>query len=237
MIDVHSHILPGIDDGSRDTKMSLMMLKESFAQGIETMIATPHFYINRNEAEVFLEKRKASFEKLKEAANKEGLSFGKDIPKVYTGSEVLFFRGISKYKALPSLTVNEGKYLLLEMPFSKWNDSIISEVEDIMYTFKLQVVIAHIERFLEYQKGTDLIEKLLSLGVTVQMNAEYINSFFTRGKALKLIKEDVVQVLGSDCHNMEKRPPNLRKSIDIIEKKLGHNFIDKFNKIGYNMIN
>jgi protein-tyrosine phosphatase len=101
---------------------------------------------------------------------------------------------------------------------------------------KLKPIIAHIERFIDYQKGTSYISDLLGLDVLVQMNGEYVNGFFTRGKAIKLIESNVVQLIGSDCHNMDKRSPNLDKTFTIIEKKLGKKYIDKLNNLGYNII-
>ena len=68
------------------------------------------------------------------------------------------------------------------------------------------------------------------------MNGEYINGFFTKSKALNMIREGKVQLLGSDCHNLDKRCPNLGKTFSTIEKKLGQDFVDKINKIGYDII-
>ena len=210
MIDVHSHILPKIDDGSKSVEMSIEMMKQSYAQGIDTMIATPHFYISHIDVEHFVKRRQNAYDTLVEA---------------------------SVFDDLEKLTVNNnGEYLLLEMPFSKWNDKILREVESLMYDRKLKVIIAHIERFIDFQKGTNYINELLSLGPLVQMNGEYINGFFTKSKALSMIKDGKVHLLGSDRHNLDKRCPNLGKAFNIIEKKLGQDFVDKINKIGYDII-
>ena len=185
MIDVHSHILPKIDDGSKSVEMSIEMMKQSYAQGIDTMIATPHFYISHIDVEHFVKRRQNAYDTLVEAI--DGMT---DMPKLNLGAEVLFFNGISVFDDLEKLTVNNnGEYLLLEMPFSKWNDKILREVESLMYDRKLKVIIAHIERFIDFQKGTNYINELLSLGPLVQMNGEYINGFFTKSKALSMIKD------------------------------------------------
>lgn len=231
MIDVHCHILPKIDDGSKSVEMSVEMMKQSYAQGIDTMIATPHFYISHTDVEHFLKKRQNAYETLCE--NTKDMA---DMPKLNLGAEVLFFNGISAFEDLDKLTINNGEYLLLEMPFSKWNDKIIREVETLIYDRKFKIIIAHIERFIDFQKGTDYINELISLGPLVQMNGEYINGFFTKSKALTMIKEGTVQLLGSDCHNLDKRCPNLGKAFNTIEKKLGQDFVDKINKIGYDIV-
>lgn len=222
--------MPGIDDGSKNTQMSIDMLSLSYEQGVRDIVATPHFYIQNDNADRFVERRKKAYEKVTEAVKGR-----EDIPKIHLGAEVFFFNGISHYDGIDKLTINNTKYLLLEMPFTKWNERIISEVEKLSDD-GFKVIIAHIERFIDYQKGTSYLNDLLSLDVTVQMNAEYLESLFTRGKAIKLIERGIVQILGSDCHNMTKRPPNLNKGYAYIEKKIGKNYVDKMNKLGYNII-
>ncbi len=231
MIDVHSHFLPKIDDGSKSSEMTIQMLEESYRQGIHTMVATPHFYISQNTAKQFYEKRQGAYERVLEKTKGN-----KNIPDIYLGAEVYYFNGIKNYDMLDMLVINGGKHILLEMPFSVWNEKILREVEALQYECGFKVVIAHIERFIPYQKGTSYIEDLLSLKPIVQMNAEYINGFWTRAHALKLIKDGTVDLLGSDCHNMEKRPPNLGKAYELLNKKLDIKYIDKINEMGYTII-
>ena len=90
MIDFHSHILPGIDDGSKNVQMSLEMLKRASEQGVDVMLATSHFYASRHRIEDFLEKRQRAYERLAEAKN----DFG---PAIRLGAEVAFFSGISQH--------------------------------------------------------------------------------------------------------------------------------------------
>ena len=231
MIDVHSHVLPGIDDGSRSIEMSINMLKMSQSQGVDTMIATPHFYISRTDADKFKRKRETSYNKLMEA-----ISDNYNLPKIHLGAEVYYFNGISRYDGLDKLVFEGTNNILLEMPFNKWSDKIIREVSDLKDNNGLNIIIAHIERFIDYQKGTDYIEQLLSIGVIVQMNSEYVLGFFSKRRALNMIKQGMVKIIGSDCHNTEKRPPNLGKAFDVIKNKLGDNYVDKINKEGYNLI-
>lgn len=230
MIDFHSHIIPKIDDGSRSAEMSADMLHLSFEQGITDIVATPHFYINDNEADVFLRTREHCFKKLNDVLDDK-------MPNIYLGAEVYFFNGISAYEKLDRLTINNSEYLLLEMPFVTWNNHILDEVEDIIYNRSLKVIIAHIERYIDLQRGTDNINSLLALNPLVQMNGEFINSLFTRKKALNFINNDIVQLIGSDCHNMDNRRPNLDKAYEFIEKKLGIDVINKINNLGKEILN
>ena len=173
MIDVHCHVLPKIDDGSKSVEMSIEMMKQSYAQGIDTMIATPHFYISHTDVEHFAKRRQNAYDTLMEAI--DGMT---DMPKLNLGAEVLFFNGISVFDDLEKLTVNNnGEYLLLEMPFSKWNDKILREVESLMYDRKLKVIIAHIERFIDFQKGTNYINEFKeSMGVVYYINDKLVSN-------------------------------------------------------------
>lgn len=223
MIDFHSHFLPKMDDGSKSCEMSLEMLKTSYAQGIDTMVATPHFYIKQNTAERFLERRSAAYDKLKKHIS----ASGDKVPDIILGAEVYFFRGIAHYDGLEGLKIENTDHLLLEMPFEQWNARTLDEVEAIKEETGITPVIAHLDRYLDYQRGTDNVERLVDMGFPIQMNSEFINGFFTRRKAIELITDGTVSVLGSDCHNMDKRSPDLGKSLQIIEKKCGADTVDK----------
>ncbi len=232
MIDIHSHVLPAIDDGSKDLEMTLEMLKESYAQGITDVLATPHFYISKNNVEQFLTKRNNAYDLVMKAI--KGKS---DYPNLYLGAEVYFFNGISHMDDLDKLCINNSRYMLLEMPFNKWSNKVLTEVENIIFDRKITPVIAHVERYIDFQKGTDNIDSLFSLDVVIQLNASFVNYLFTRNKAMKWINNNVVQLLGSDMHNMDSRPPNLGKAYEYIKRKLGSHAVDKINDLGKEILN
>ena len=96
MIDFHSHILPGIDDGSRNVKMSLGMIEELSRQGVDTICATSHFYVTQRTPEHFLERRQEAYELLEPV-------LPDNAPRILLGAEVLYFPGISRLESLPSL--------------------------------------------------------------------------------------------------------------------------------------
>lgn len=231
MIDIHSHILPEIDDGSKSLEMSLQMLKESYNQNVDVVVATPHFYIKNDTIDSFLEKRNEAYNKLMNFVKDE-----KNIPDIYLGAEVYYFNGISKMENIEKLSINNSRYLLLEMPFNKWNSRVFQEIDDLIYNCKLIPIIAHLERFVGFQKGTDNIEHLLSMKVIPQMNGENLLRFFTKSKALKWIESGVIRLLGSDMHNMDKRPPNMGNACDVIAKKLGNEPIEDMIKLSKEII-
>ena len=110
MIDFHTHVLPGIDDGSRGTDMSMQMLETSYNYGIDVMVATPHFYIRHTDVEGFLRHRNDSYRALMHKAK----SRNTPIPDIRLGAEVFYFTGISALEDLDKLCIEGTKYLLLE---------------------------------------------------------------------------------------------------------------------------
>lgn len=142
VIDFHSHILPEMDDGSRNLETSYRMLEICRGQKIDVMAATPHFYADSDRIENFLERREKSYEKLI-----AGKAF--DRPRILLGAEVAFFKGIGKAEKISALTIEGTQILLLEMPFVTWSDSVLDEVRYLLEKRELRVVIAHPERFLK----------------------------------------------------------------------------------------
>ena len=228
MIDFHSHILPGIDDGSHDVKQSLAMLSELKKQRVDTVIASSHFYVNERSPRRFLEKRAASWDELQQA-------LPVDSPEILLGAEVLYFSGISRLEELPILCIERTDVLLLEMPFRPWTEHMLREVEDLVYRRELTVLLAHIERYLRYVKQ-DTLERLLDAGVLVQANADFFLPFFTKRKALRMLDEGYIHVLGSDCHNTTTRAPRLAEAVKTIREHLGSSILKEMDELGKELI-
>ena len=115
MIDWHSHILPEMDDGSKNVEESLCLMKMLAEQGVDTVIATPHFYANDESVDSFLERRAVSYEKLQ-------TQLSDSLPEVLLGAEVSYYPGISRMADLKRLKIEKTQLLLLEMPMSKWKE-------------------------------------------------------------------------------------------------------------------
>jgi protein-tyrosine phosphatase len=223
MIDFHSHFLPNMDDGSSSVEESVAMLRESYRQGVDTMIATSHFYAERDTVAHFLEKRADRFARIREAVGDVG-----DIPRMYLGAEVLYFQGMARADKIPSLCLEQTNILLLEMPFAQWDEAVIREVGLLLDRQKLCVVIAHLDRYFQFQKNPFYLNELLKLPVKIQLNAAAFDRF-RRHNVLKLVKEGRVDALGSDCHNMRNRLPNLKTAAEVIEKKLGAQYLEQID--------
>ena len=213
MIDMHSHLLPGIDDGSRSREESFAMLSELKRQGASIVAATPHFYASEMIPDVFFEKRQAAFEELQDTIDDVQID-------LRLGAEVLYFEGMRNFVGLKDFCISGTELLLLEMPFSRWSERAVRDITELNSESGLTVVLAHIDRYLRMQPERTW-ETLAGQGVLMQVNAEAFINRLTRRKALRLFKNGFVHFIGSDCHDTVKRPPNMASAMDIIEKNLG----------------
>ena len=211
MTDMHCHILPGMDDGSRSAAESLSMLEASAAQGVERLVATTHFFAGENSPEVFLSRREHAYERLK-AVWRPGL------PEIALGAEVCWFAGAGQCDGLERLRIAGTRLLLLEMPFTRWTERMLREVWEIQERPGMTVLLAHVERYLGGQPPA-VWEALLDWGVLNQCNADFFLRWRTRRKALQMLREGRIHFLGSDSHNMDTRPPRLGKALEILGER------------------
>ena len=225
MFDVHCHILPGIDDGSRDVEMSLEMLRRETEQDIEGVVFTPHFYAAQNDPETFLRRRDRALKELEASLNELP-----KIPKYTVGSEVHYFRGMSRADGLEDLCIGNSDYILIEMPFRDWQPVFVDEIEEISTVLGLKVIIAHIERYFDQDKK--LVKRIIeNPNFLIQCNAEFFLEKKTASKAVKFLKKGKIDLLGSDSHNLDDRKPNLAEALAIIEKYDKKGALDHINRM------
>lgn len=223
MIDFHTHILPAVDDGSKNCEESLKMLSALKEQGVKTVVATPHFYANDESVDSFLERRNKAYAKLKQQLDED--------LELVLGAEVKYYNGISCLEDLKKLRLQESRLLLLEMPFRKWTGYDINEVIEIASGANITVVLAHVERYISMQKK-GVFQHLLDNGVLFQCNASFFSGYLAKNKALKMVRNNQMHFIGSDCHNMTDRAPEIGKAFSAIEKKYGEDFLSDYVNYG-----
>lgn len=214
-VDFHTHVLPGIDDGSADVAESLQLLAKLSEQGIHTVAATPHFYANHDAPSRFLEKRRISAGRLLEA-----MGDGGDV-QIRIGAEVHYFEGISDCDALEALTISGTRCVLVEMPMAPWSERMMRELENIHHKRGLIPVVAHVDRYIGPFRTYGIPERLAEMPVLVQANASFFIKRSTQRMALRLLRNGVIHLLGSDCHNMVTRKPNMKEAMEVITSKAG----------------
>ena len=200
MIDIHNHILPNIDDGASSWEVSLNMCRQAVANGIKTIVATPHILngVYKNNPQDIEEKVKILNQKIKE----------NNIPlQVLPGSEVhLSADIIEAIKKKEILTLNKSNYILLEFPHTQ----IPLHIEEILFQIQIMgitPVISHVERNLKFQQKPALLSQLIQKGALAQITAASLCGFFgpiPKKIAQKFLSEDLVYSIASDAHSDSK---------------------------------
>lgn len=229
MVDFHSHVLPGMDDGSADVGESSALLTELSHQNIDTVAATPHFIAGRESVDRFLRRREESFLQLKSA------DIG-SFPELRLGAETEFYDGISRLDELTKLCIEGTDILLLEMPNVKWSGCTVRELYELVSSGTMTVMLAHVERCL-FMQDNEVVDNLLHSGVIMQSNASFFINRFTRRKALALLNNNIIHVLGSDCHNVTARPPRLGQALEVIQRRLGESAVRRLNDTCSRLLN
>ena len=219
MKDLHTHILPGMDDGSKNVEMSLQMLRMEAEQGVDTVGLTSHFYRDSERPSSFFRRRAAAWEELQEAIASLPREEQDRLPELLLASEVAWVPNISDWDELREFCYTDTTEMLIELPFFPWDNRVFNELYDLMNRTGITPIIAHIDRYWGGQKE-DAIRELLSLGLPVQLSASAFLHFSTRGRAIKLMKHSDNCFLITDCHNITSRPPNMKAAVDILNKKL-----------------
>lgn len=201
MIDLHTHILPGMDDGSKTVRESIQLLRMERQQGVNLVVLTPHYYSSQNSPEAFLRRRQRSWQALS-GALEEGT------PKLLLGAEVQYFESIGNLDNIQDLCIGGTRLLLLEMPFRRWDERTIQTVLSLNGTNGIQIVLAHVERYLSYPGNPAALDLLRRNGILSQMNVSCFDGWFRRRKATAMVREGKVHMFGSDCHNLSGRKPN-----------------------------
>ncbi len=217
-IDVHCHMLPGIDDGSRDLTMTEEMLRQAQEQGCCGIIVTPHYWKGRWEARP---------ETVREAAKEvEALAKKRD-PDFFVacGNEIKYY-GSSMVEALMEkrcLTLGESKYVLVEFSYEITYSEIDMAINQLT-TKGYRPIIAHIERYQSLYREYDRIDQLIQRGAYVQVNAGSIGGdegMRIGGFVKKLLKYEMIHVIGSDAHNDKERAPKMERCAAYLKKKGG----------------
>lgn len=224
MIDIHCHILPGLDDGAQNLNDSLDMARAAVSNGIHKVVATPHHKTSR-----FDNPKATIFEKvseLNEILQKQMIPL-----EVLLGQEVRIFGDfVEAYKNEQILTVNLQNYVLIEFP----SNHVPSYSEHLFYDIQmngLTPIIVHPERNSQIVEQPDKLFNLIEKGALSQITASSITGDL--GKKIqkfsfRLIDANLTHFIATDAHNITSRPFNLAEAYDVVEKEYGIDFVDMF---------
>ncbi len=212
MIDLHTHILPGVDDGAKTIEQSLSMVKQAEKAGITTICATPH--VLQQATPQFEEKINHSFNLLKAKIARSGC-------KVYValGSEIYVREDMDSLKRFDFFTLNNtGRYLLMELPWGQFPPHLDRIVFELQLEGQIPI-IAHPERSMITKKQLANVENLVQKGALMQINAGSLLGLFGRKikrAAEELLRQNLVHFLASDAHD------HLARSVGVLPQALAY---------------
>lgn len=215
MLDIHTHILPGVDDGSRNAGLSVRMLKCEAEQGVDAVALTPHFYARRESLNAFLARRAEASGRLEAQLRSET-----GMPRRLLGAETAYFGGMSRVEELDALCIGGSGFMLIELPFERWDHHVLDELVFLKEERDVTPVVAHVERYMRWQPPK-VYESLCGAGILFQANASFFLNGWTRALAAHMLDKRLLHFVGSDCHNLKDRAPNLKPAMELIERKCG----------------
>ena len=200
IFDIHSHLIPKIDDGAQSIAESIKMLQILKGEGVDNVLATPHFYPESNNLDNFFAARKAAFDSL--SAPREG----RDLPQIYLGCELLYTRGMADFEELSRLRIEGTDYILIELPYGGIGKHVLEDILNFSINFGVTPIFAHLERFGLFKGYKEAVNFVISGNALAQVIA---SSFFDKRLkkyATALAKKDLISFLGSDLHSSSGQP-------------------------------
>lgn len=222
MIDIHSHLLFGVDDGAKTIEETLHILQQAEREGIKDIIATPHAFGPHYHVTKEMVMNKIG--DLTEVLQKEGLQI-----TVHSGQEIrLHEKVIENLKSGEALTLAHSRYVLLELPTHSVPNYTLKIIQLMIADGKIPI-IAHPERNLGIAENPERLERLVRHGAVAQVTAGSLSGHFGKGVqklALRLIDANLIHTYGSDVHNLDTRPFIFNEGLNFLEKRKHHGIIE-----------
>lgn len=223
LFDMHSHILPGIDDGAQNVEESVELLNALKKEGINNVCLTPHFYTHHLSAEDFLKSRDEAYEKLKPHIPED--------MRVVVGAEVYITKFLFNGDDFSGVRFGNSRYIMTEHSYAaRFSEHTMGYFQRLIEEFNMIPILPHFERYTTLMEKPAILRELKDMGVIIQTNAlSYTkkNSFFAKQKRMKFIKEGLVDILGTDVHSMTRNSPDaFSEAVEYISQKAGKDVVE-----------
>jgi protein-tyrosine phosphatase len=222
-IDIHTHILPGVDDGSQSMEETIKMLQIAQQEQIETIIATPHYIPGGRNLPVHILMQRL------EEVQAEAVKVNPNM-KLFLGNEIYYSNSvIEDLKTGKALTLANSRYTLVEFSTKDTDQHIYRSLSGLIRAGYIPI-LAHVERYRCFYKKEYLIHDLIEAGCYIQMNSRsLVGGVLDREAAYhrRLVEQGLVHLLGSDCHDDKVRVPYMTKSVQLIAKKCDESLVNK----------
>lgn len=217
--DIHTHIVPHFDDGSRNLEETRKIFEIEYRDGVRTIIASSHY--RKDMFEVPLRVYDDQFERVRELGESMGLTILKGCEFHANMSMIDMLNKKERY------TMADSRCVLTE--FRNGSDkAFIKERCYALLSHGYQPIVAHFERYEACRKDLDFVAELVDMGCYMQLNSQSLigeDGFFLKQYCKKAIKYGLVQFIGTDCHNTEERKPTMGKAAEYLEKLMGHDYV------------
>ncbi|MBQ7595136.1 MAG: hypothetical protein IJU45_00560 [Clostridia bacterium] len=227
MIDIHCHILPGIDDGSQSMEESVQLCASGRAHHIKRMVATPHFNAI-GDLDNFIEIRDERAARLKEEIAKRNIDV-----EILCGAEIFVDDDIFFSKNLKRASINNSRYLLVEFDFYKNNVRNIFDYLDEIRSMGLIPIIAHPERYAYFQMNYDAVNELFSRSVLMQINASSLASRGSREEfelAYEMAYKGAVSFIATDAHSIRFRSNDIQSMLRAFPQDINRDLMNRMLK-------
>lgn len=219
-IDIHSHILPQIDDGAENFDVSMEMLRTAIKDGIKSLILTPHYKPGRRNADP--QKICLLISKLLQEIEKEE----RDV-KLYSGNEFYYHDGMfRKLEEKRACTLADSSYILIEFSPGEGFGGIRNGLYEAL-AYGWRPILAHVERYNNILGKPGHVEELIQMGSCIQVNAGSIlgkNGFGAKQFSKNLLREGLVQFVATDAHDTDRRKPLLSECEKYVSRKYGEKY-------------
>ncbi len=232
MIDFHSHIIPGIDDGADDIKETFNLIEEAKEAGFTAIISTSHYWEEHYEVD---EKERKTW------IDAVGMNVKNKMPEMdlYLGSEIFITSDIPELlQQKKASTINNTRYVLFELPF----EDKPSNLKDVIFKLlsnKLKPIIAHPERYTYVQKNPNLLIELIDMGVLFQGNFGSIIGMYGKKveKTMKvLLQNNLIHFLGSDVHRTKSIYPQIPEALEQLKHIIPKEEIDELTTVNAKLV-
>ena len=233
LVETHCHILPAIDDGAKDVATSQKMIQKLSSQGAKAVILTPHYYSDSVSLSDFLSKRQKAYQALIRALPPEA-------PIIIPAAEVYISKYLFHNDDLSQICIAGTRFAMIEHNFhSDFGQKAYDRLETLIFDYRINPILVHIERYKALMEDPKLLDQYRELGCKTQVN---ISSFANaprsiRKKLFKYVESGRIDFIGSDCHNLDSRPPEYAEGAEAIIKKCGRSALMKLVRNAQQLVN
>ena len=215
-IDIHSHILPGIDDGAKNMQETIKMIDIAVEQGIKAAIATPHYHVGVGPE--YLTNYQKAYQEVAQYIEENKIPL-----QLYRGNEIYYSESIpERLRAGKLRTMCGSRYVLVEFSPDMEYSAMERAISKLLYE-GCWPIIAHAERYVALRQ-VSRVEELIRIGAYIQLNTNAIagkEGWATKRHCHKLLKAGLVHVIGTDAHSSRTRRPQMKECLAILDKKYG----------------